>query len=155
MVRVRYTGLGQPEHAAQDFDALAPYALEMVAMRAECIPFGADWAAMGIALDGLESCAYHFTQNLVFRRLCEVQHGHRPGNGRLGDRREAIAAFEALAPCVTRLRALQSRCRPLRRDYLAIDIAIQSLETAAFHFTRVATFYGSRMDSAGPVRPPI
>lgn len=74
------------------------------------------------------------------------------GNSRLSDREEAIAAFEGLSPYVERLRALMFGCRPFGRDYLALDIALKSLETAAFHFTRIDAFYGLKGDSAGTAR---
>jgi hypothetical protein len=50
---------------------------------------------------------------------------------------------------------MQGRCRPFGRDYLALDIAKQTLESAAFHFTRVASFYGAWGDGAGATRRPI
>ena len=49
--------------------------------------------------------------------------------------------------------AMQRKCRPFGRDYLALDIAKQGLETAAYHFTREAAFYGLQGDGAGATRP--
>ena len=42
---------------------------------------------------------------------------------------------------VDRLRALQRSCRPFGRDYHAISIALDALDTTAFHFTRTPHFY--------------
>lgn len=56
----------------------------------------------------------------------------------LGD---PVREFEALAPYVDQLRKLQQKCRPFGRDYLAIAIALDALETAAYHFTRRPHFY--------------
>jgi hypothetical protein len=48
-----------------------------------------------------------------------------------------------LRPYVVRLRDLQRRCKPFGRDYHAIAIAIDALETAAYHFTRRPHFYAN------------
>jgi hypothetical protein len=61
--------------------------------------------------------------------------------------------FDRLASYWAGLRRLQERCIPSGRDYLALDIAKQSLETAAYHFTRRAGFYGAKNDTAGPIVP--
>lgn len=50
--------------------------------------------------------------------------------------------FEKLKPLVAELRALQRRCKPFGRDYHALAVAIDGLETAAFHFTRQPRFFG-------------
>ena len=52
-------------------------------------------------------------------------------------------AFQELAPLVRRLRDLQHACRPFGRDYHAIAVALQALDTTAYHFTRRPHFYGS------------
>lgn len=154
MVHRTYYGLGSLDAAVREFDGLTPWAREMMGMRAECALMGPDYMAMGIALDGLQTAAYHFTRRRHFYHLVECEFASsRPGNGRLADRSAAIAAFEALTPYVEQLRRLQSRCRPFGRDWAALDIAKQSLESAAFHFTREANFYGAKSDSAGPLRP--
>lgn len=154
MVHRTYYGLGPLDAALREFDSLTPWAREMMGIRAECVPMGPDYMAMGIALDGLQTAAYHFTRRRHFYHQLEGEFaGPRPGNGRLADRSEAIAAFEGLGPYVEHLRRLQSRCRPFGRDWAALDIAKQSLESAAFHFTREANFYGSKSDAAGPLRP--
>ena len=48
------------------------------------------------------------------------------------------------------LRKLQQKCRPFGRDYLAIAIAIEALETTAYHFTRRPHFYGLGHDQGPP-----
>ena len=155
MVHRTYLGLGSPDAVVRAFDDLAPYVTGMMDMRDECAPLSPDYLAMAIALDGLETTAFHYTRRRNFyQALGEGRTPHPNGNGRLSDRREAIAAFEALGPYVDRLRAMQFKCRPYGRDYMAIDIAKECLGTAAFHFTREPHFYGARSDSAGPIRPP-
>ncbi len=57
---------------------------------------------------------------------------------------DPIREFEALRPYVEQLRRLQQKCRPFGRDYLAIAIAIDALETTAFHFTRRPHFYAGK-----------
>lgn len=54
---------------------------------------------------------------------------------------DPLREFEELRPYVTKLREMQRRCRPFGRDYHAIAIAIDGLETAAYHFTRRPHFY--------------
>lgn len=148
-----YQGLGPPDSAVREFEALAPYMVRLLALQGECLRLGPDYMALGIALDGLQTTAYHFTRRRYFyHAIEEARSAHRDGNGRLTDREEAIAAFRELTPYNDRLRALQGRCRPFGRDYMALDIARQSLESAAFHFTREPAFHGAKRDSAGPVR---
>lgn len=155
MVHRTYVGLGPPERAVGAFEALAPHVAELFALQTECAPHGPDHAALGIALDGVETAAYHFTRRRHFYdRLRAAAPAAQVGNGRLADRREACRAFAALEPYVRALRRLQQQCRPFGRDYLALDIAKQSLETAAFHFTRIEAFYGCKGDGAGTFRPP-
>lgn len=156
MVHRTYIGLGPPEAAVREFDGLKPYVVQLLALRSECAHLGPDHMAIGIALDGLQTAAYHFTRRRHFYHELEEDGPRTPaGNNRLSDRVEAIAAFQALTPYAGHLRRLQGRCRPFGRDYLALDIARQSLESAAFHFTREASFYGARGDSAGPTRPAL
>ncbi|WP_156378336.1 MULTISPECIES: hypothetical protein [unclassified Phenylobacterium] len=45
---------------------------------------------------------------------------------------------------MNQLRKMQQRCRPFGRDYHAIAIAIEALETTAYHFTRQAHFYAGK-----------
>jgi hypothetical protein len=72
----------------------------------------------------------------------------------VGSRETAITEFEALEPLVGRLRQLQMKCRPFGTDYHALALAIDALNTTAYHFTRRPHFYGAKCDSAGPIRPP-
>lgn len=154
MVHRTYVGLGPPDAAVREFDALSPYIEAILALRAECTPFSADHGAFGIAIDGAETAAYHFTRRRhYYEALRERVAAPGPGNARLSDPAEAVAAFEGLAPYAHKLRLLQQRCRPYGRDYLALDIAKQSLETTAYHFTRIDAFYGAKVDSSGPMRP--
>lgn len=55
---------------------------------------------------------------------------------------DPIREFEALRPYVDELRRLQRKCKPFGRDYLALAIALDAVETAAYHFTRRPSFYG-------------
>jgi len=153
MVHHTYVGLGPPDAAVREFNTLRPWVLELLALRAECTPLGADDSAICIALDGLRTAAYHFTRRADFYFELEAPPRRPHGNRRLSDRTEAIAAFKALTPYSDRLRQMRLRCRPFGRDYLALDIAHQGLETAAFHFTHEAAFYGAQSDSSGPIRP--
>ena len=56
---------------------------------------------------------------------------------------DAVRVFEDLTPYARRLRELQSRCKPFGRDYHALAIAIEGLESAAYHFTRRPHFYAA------------
>ena len=156
MVASGYYGLGSHDAAVAAFDHLKPYVEELLSLQGECEPMKADYSAIGIALDGLQTAAYHFTRRRHFYHELEAQRPpYRLGNNRLGDRQAAVAAFEALTPYASALGKMQGGCRPFGRDYLALTIAQQSLGTAAFHFTRVPSFYGAKCDSAGPVRPAL
>lgn len=153
MVARTYYGLGPKEAAVGRFDSLSPFVLEMWALQGECTPFSQDDMAMGIAFDGLETAAFHFTRRPHFYFQLERPPA-RDSNGRLKDRREATAAFDALTPYANALRLMQVGCRPFGADYKAIAIAQECLDTAAFHFTRLARFYGSKADSSGPLGAP-
>ncbi len=59
---------------------------------------------------------------------------------------DPMREFEKLRPYAAQLRALQRGCRPFGRDYHAIAIALEALETAAYHFTRRPHFYGDGGD---------
>jgi hypothetical protein len=156
MVRMTYVGLGSRDAAVRAFDALLPHVLILRGLQALCWPRGPDDLALEIAVDGLETAAYHFTRRRHYYDATRVvrDHGRNfyPG---LGERADAIATFERLGPYCAELRRLQYRCKPYGRDYLALDIARQSLESAAYHFTRTASFYGAKGDSAGPSRAPL
>jgi hypothetical protein len=155
MVARTYYGLGPPDAAVGKFDALTPFVVELLSLQEECRPLGPDYMALGIALDGLQTAAFHFTRRRHFyHQLEEGRRPYREGNGRLGDPAAAVEAFDGLIPYADALRLMQGGCRPFGRDYLAISIAQQSLDTAAFHFTRIAHFYGAKADSAGPIGPP-
>jgi hypothetical protein len=54
---------------------------------------------------------------------------------------DPAAEFEALRPLAERLRQLQTRCRPFGRDYHALAIALDALDSAAYHFTRQPRFF--------------
>lgn len=155
MVARTYYGLGPPEASIAAFDRLAPFVSQLLELRAGCAPLGPDDMAFGIALDGLQTAAFHFTRRPFFFRALEAGvRGLAGSNGRLTHRSEAMAVFDALTPYADALLAMQTGCRPFGRDYMALSIARQGLETAAFHFTGVPDYYGARSDSAGPVRPP-
>jgi hypothetical protein len=152
MVARTYYGLGPPDAAIAKFNSLSPYVVELLGLQAECPPRSVDYMALGIALDGLETTAFHFTRHPHFYHHLEEQRpAFREGNGRLQDRQGAIAAFEALEPYDHALRLMQGGCRPFGRDYLAIAIAQETLVTAAYHFTREANFFGAKSDSSGPL----
>ena len=59
---------------------------------------------------------------------------------------DPVRRFEELRPYVKLLKAMQRQCRPFGRDYLAIAIALDGLQTTAFHFTRRPHFYGDQGD---------
>ena len=61
---------------------------------------------------------------------------------------DAQRKFEELRPLVEQLREMQRGCRPFGRDYHAIAIALEAIETTAFHFTREPHFYTARGHSA-------
>jgi hypothetical protein len=50
--------------------------------------------------------------------------------------------FEKLEPLVAELRRLQQQCKPFGRDYHALALAIEGLDTAVYHFTRQPRFFG-------------
>lgn len=154
MVARTYYGVGPLEVAVAKFNGLAPYASEMLSLEAECAPGSPDSMAMAIAFDGLETTAFHFTRRRNFYRPLESERpACREGNGRLKDPDAAALVFDAFVPYANTLRLMQGGCRPFGRDYLAIAIAQESLDTAAFHFTRQARFFGAKSDSSGPLGP--
>lgn len=63
MVRQTYVGIGDPMRV---FAELAPYARQLRDLQSRCKPFGRDYHALAIALEGLESAAYHFTRRPHF-----------------------------------------------------------------------------------------
>ena len=84
MVARTYYGLGPPDIAAQAFDRLAPWVVELLAMQAECKPMGPDYMAMGVALDGVQTAAFHFTRRPHFYFQLE-RPTYRDGSNRLAD----------------------------------------------------------------------
>ena len=150
MVARTYYGLGPREVAIDKFNSLSPHVVDMLEMQAECLPLGPDYMAVGIALDGLDTAAFHFTRRRDFYFQLE-RPPYRDGNGRMKSAEGAAEAFKSLAPYSNALRLMQSGCRPFGGDYMALAIAMEALGTAAFHFTRDATFYGSKFDSSGPL----
>lgn len=150
MVARTYVGLGPRDVAIGRFNSLSPHVVEMLDMQAECLPLGPDYMAMGIALDGLDTAAFHFTRRRDFYFHLE-RPPHREGNGRLKDPIAAAGAFQALDPYARALRDMQFKCRPFGGDYLALAIALEGLDTAVYYFIRETSFYGST-DPSGPVR---
>jgi hypothetical protein len=154
MVARSYTGLGLALAAVAEFDKLLPHVQLIRALQEKCAPFSADDAALQLAVEGLQTAAFHFTRRPQYYEATRPvrQHG-RNYYGGLGDEREAFAAFEQLIPYARELRFLQARCRPFGRDWLALEIPKKCLETAAYHFTKRGGFYGAGSDSAGRIRP--
>lgn len=148
MVHRTYLGLGTYETAVREFEALRPHVQLLWGLQGAVGYFSADGSAIEVALDALQTTAFHFTRQARF--FGERDPASAAPN--LADRALAPGAFESLRPYHNRLRVLQARCRPFGRDWQALNIALQGLETAAFHFTGAAQFYGSCGDSAGPVR---
>lgn len=154
MVARTYCGLGP--NPVREFDALVPHVLIIREMQTKCAPMSRDDFALEIAVKSLETSAYHFTRRPQFYDTTAVrrQHGQNYFEG-LGDRAKAGRAFVRLRPFWAALSRLQQQCTPFGRDYLAMDISKQGLETAIYHFTQVTSFYGDRGDSAGarPLHP--
>jgi hypothetical protein len=98
MARQTYVGLGRPEWAMKEFDAFLPYVKMIRAMQAECAPMGPDDNALKIAIDGLETAAYHFTRRPMYFDMYPADRDWRrnyyPGLG--DERKELIADFDAL-----------------------------------------------------------
>ena len=151
MVHRTYVGVRDPIRA---FDALIPYVRIVRELQAKCEPLGPDDNALKIIVDGLDTAAFHFTRRPLYYEPIRVERTRGqnffPGLGDLGD---CIAAFDRLEPLTRELGRLKFSCRPFGRDYLALNIPQQCLDTAAYHFTRLETFYGARSDSAGPLGP--
>ena len=63
MTQVRYTGVPDPQRA---FDELRPLVKKLADMKIKCRPFGRDYHALSIALESLNSTAFHFTRNPNF-----------------------------------------------------------------------------------------
>lgn len=146
MVARTYYGLG-PDPVCE-FDALLPHVLIIRELQARCAPMTADDYALQIAVDGVDTAAYHFTRRRHYYEGTKPNrpHGQNYFEG-LGDRAATIAALDRLRPYHHALRLLQDRCPPFRRDYLALAIATLCLETCAYHFTQIDGFYGAGLNS--------
>ena len=66
MVRVRYTGIGDPKVA---FHALRPYRDRLIAMSDKCRPFHADFLILHAAQKALDAAAHYFTGDPNFFAL--------------------------------------------------------------------------------------
>ena len=143
MVHRTYVGLGPPDHARRHFSDLTPWVLELKGLQAEFAAMTPDWLALNIALDALQTAAYHFTRRPDFFFDVEASAAGRASNNRLRDRDEARAAFVALRPYAARLREMQLRCRPYGADYCVLALALDGLFTSAFHFTRDDKIYAA------------
>jgi hypothetical protein len=155
MVHRAYSGLGPPDAAVRAFEGLRPHVEALCQLRAECGEDLRDRYVFDIALEALDTTAYHFTRRQFFFE--RVRYAHRdtpPTNGRLRDREEAERAMEDLRPYSRALGNLQYQCRPFGRDYLALEIAKNGLDTVAYHFTRIPSFFGLHGDASGSRRPP-
>lgn len=147
MVRQTYCNLDAPEAAVKAFDALTPHVAELVALERGCGEGSPDEAALAVAIAAIETAAYHFTRRRHYFDHLKMAAPENPGRPLTG-REEAAAAFKALTPLMNQLRAMQARCRPFGRDYMAVEVAKRGLETAAYHFTRNERFYAIG-DAAG------
>jgi hypothetical protein len=54
---------------------------------------------------------------------------------------DPVATLEELKPLVNQLINMRSRCKPFGRDYHAVCIALEAIDTMAYHFTRRPHFY--------------
>jgi hypothetical protein len=59
----------------------------------------------------------------------------------LGDREAAVRVFNRLRPYVAQILELQAECEQFGPDDMALAIALDGLQIAAFHFTRRRCFY--------------
>jgi hypothetical protein len=57
---------------------------------------------------------------------------------------EAHKAFDELRPLVLKLGQLRMKCRPFGPDYHALSVALEALNTTAYHFTRNPNFFNDR-----------
>ena len=154
MAHRTYGGLGDKAAAVKAFTDLKPWAALLLDLQWQCEPFQADYLALGIALDGLETAAFHFTRHRDF--YCDLRQQMPPllkGRPKVLTRADAVAGLIELDGYQAALRRLLLRCRPMGADYNAITIALNCLETAAHHFPGDDAFYAPRVDSAGPSRP--
>ncbi|HEX3700985.1 MAG TPA: hypothetical protein VHV27_09960 [Phenylobacterium sp.] len=55
----------------------------------------------------------------------------------------AEQVFDELRPLVDKLRAMQHQYKPFGPDYCALAVALEGMDTAAYHFTKRPGFYGA------------
>ncbi len=97
-------GLGDRAACVRIFNELRPYAEQLASWRADFSITSPDGMAIAIAWDGLQTTAFHFTRRRYFYAdVAEAQANRSGSNKFLGDRAEAIAAFEDLSPFVMML----------------------------------------------------
>lgn len=151
--RTKY-GLGPQDAAVSEFNKLAPYVRRFRELETLCEHMGPDDLALKIAVDGLEVAAFHFTRrpHFYFEVRVERERG-RNYFPALGTRAEAIEVFKEFRPYSRALGHLREMCKPYGRDYMALMIAAQALDTTIYHFTQVDAFCGCG-DAAGPSREP-
>lgn len=70
----------------------------------------------------------------------------------LGDKEAAVRAFDELRPLVAHLAAMKLKCKPFGRDYHAICVSLDALDTTAYHFIRRPHFYGGCDDAVSQSR---
>lgn len=140
MTHRTYTGI-RAERAIVEFDALRPWVSHMIGMRAACTPLRADDFAILVALQGVQTAAYHFTRRRHFYDEIETTPTGPPAD--LSSPTAVREAFTALAPYFRAIRRLQDFCRPFGPDWCALEIPRQGLCTAALHFTGRPDFYGA------------
>lgn len=154
MVRLSYLGLGDPAACLRRFEALRPFVADLRGLQRLCAPGQGDYLAFEVAIDALETAAFHFTRRPFFFEAQKqaARGGVHPG---LGAREALVATFRRLAAYRDALRGLQQACKPFGRDYQAMAIAISGFDTLAFHFTRDAQFYAAPMcaQPGAPARP--
>jgi hypothetical protein len=63
------------------------------------------------------------------------------------------AEMDALKPMAKALRRMQTQLRPFGRDYLAVMVALQSLDETAEQLTGRRHVFGAQHDTVGPIRP--
>jgi hypothetical protein len=66
MVKQRYVGLTRAEDA---FAALKPFRAELIRMKSQCRPFGADYLILEAVREALDTAAFHFTRDPTFYSL--------------------------------------------------------------------------------------
>ncbi|ODT86695.1 hypothetical protein [Phenylobacterium sp. SCN 70-31] len=154
MVHRTYAGLGSPDLAIPAFNKLTPWAKRLLELQGQFDRFTAGWLAFGIAIEALETTAYHFTRRPRFYERLSEEMTPAPGTSLLGQPAEVIKTFIGLTPYHDALISMLQQCRPMGRDYMAILIAKDGLDSAAYHFTREDRFFAPRSDSTGPIRGP-